>query len=53
MAAEIGELGGLVRQIADSVAVHEAALQKQGVLLARPAPSFDAASGRLAMARSP
>jgi cyclic-di-GMP phosphodiesterase TipF (flagellum assembly factor) len=27
MAAEIGELGGLVRQIADTVAAHEAALQ--------------------------
>ena len=38
LAAEIGELGGLVRQVADTVAVHEAALQKQGLLQAPPAP---------------
>ncbi|HWC95031.1 MAG TPA: EAL domain-containing protein, partial [Pseudolabrys sp.] len=37
LAAEIGELGGLVRQVADTVAVHEAALQKHGLLQA-PAP---------------
>jgi cyclic-di-GMP phosphodiesterase TipF (flagellum assembly factor) len=36
LAAEIGELGGLVRQIADSVAVHEMALQNQGVLPEQP-----------------
>src|SRR5664279_2154178 len=30
IAAEIGELGGLVRQIADTVAAHEAALQDHG-----------------------
>jgi len=36
LAAEIGELGGLVRQVADTVAVHEAALQKQGLLQAPP-----------------
>jgi cyclic-di-GMP phosphodiesterase TipF (flagellum assembly factor) len=36
IAAEIGELGGLVRQIADTVASHAAALQKQGTL---PAPA--------------
>jgi cyclic-di-GMP phosphodiesterase TipF (flagellum assembly factor) len=38
IAAEIGELGSLVRQIADTVAVHEAALQEQGALPARPTP---------------
>ena len=38
LAAEIGELGGLVRQVADTVAVHEAALQKHGLLQAPPAP---------------
>ena len=36
LAAEIGELSGLVRQVADTVAVHEAALQKQGLLQAPP-----------------
>ena len=36
IAAEIGELGGLVRQIADTVASHAAALQQQGAL---PAPA--------------
>jgi len=30
MAAEIGELGNLVRQIAETVAGHEAILQKRG-----------------------
>ena len=43
IAAEIDELGSLVRQIADSVAAHEAALQGQGALPARPAPGSDAA----------
>ena len=41
MAAEIGELGGLVRQIAETVAAHEAILQNEGVMPARtlgPAP---------------
>jgi cyclic-di-GMP phosphodiesterase TipF (flagellum assembly factor) len=32
IAAEIGELGGLVRQIADTVAAHERVLRDQGVL---------------------
>ena len=32
IAAEIGELGGLVRQIADTVAAHEAALQGESVM---------------------
>jgi cyclic-di-GMP phosphodiesterase TipF (flagellum assembly factor) len=36
IAGEIGELGSLVRQIADTVAAHETVLQKQGVLPARP-----------------
>ncbi len=42
IAAEIGELGGLVRQIADTVAAHEAALQGESVM--RPVtamPSHD------------
>jgi cyclic-di-GMP phosphodiesterase TipF (flagellum assembly factor) len=45
MAAEIGELGGLVRQIAETVAGHEAILQNEGVMPARPvtqAPKVDA-----------
>ncbi len=42
MAAEIGELGGLVRQIAETVAAHESILQNQGVMPARPAPKIDA-----------
>ncbi len=36
LAAEIGELGGLVRQIAETVAAHETALQNGGALPARP-----------------
>jgi cyclic-di-GMP phosphodiesterase, flagellum assembly factor TipF len=39
LAAEIGELGGLVRQVAETVASHAAALQKQGALSGRPAPA--------------
>ncbi len=39
LAAEIGELGGLVRQIADTVAAHETALKSGGVMPARPAPA--------------
>ena len=39
LATEIGELGGLVKQIAQTVAAHAAALQKQGALTARVAPS--------------
>ena len=38
IAAEIGELGGLVRQIADTVASHAAALQQQGALPAAAGP---------------
>jgi cyclic-di-GMP phosphodiesterase TipF (flagellum assembly factor) len=36
IAAEIGELGSLVRQIADTVASHAAALQQQGALPTPP-----------------
>lgn len=44
MAAEIGELGGLVRQIADTVAAHEAALQNRMPAAApRAAPAMPAA----------
>jgi cyclic-di-GMP phosphodiesterase TipF (flagellum assembly factor) len=39
LAAEIGELGGLVRQVAETVASHAATLQKQGALSSRPAPA--------------
>jgi cyclic-di-GMP phosphodiesterase TipF (flagellum assembly factor) len=43
IAAEIGELGGLVRQIAETVAAHEAILQNEGVMPARTlAPKVDA-----------
>jgi cyclic-di-GMP phosphodiesterase TipF (flagellum assembly factor) len=43
LTAEIGELGELVRQIADAVATHAAALQQQGILpvTAEPAPVTD------------
>jgi len=34
--AEINELGGLMRQLADTVATHEELLQEQGVLPVRP-----------------
>jgi cyclic-di-GMP phosphodiesterase TipF (flagellum assembly factor) len=36
IAAEIGELGGLVRQVAQAVAAHEEILQEQGALPVRP-----------------
>ena len=39
LATEIGELGGLVKQIAETVAGHAAILQKQGALAARLAAS--------------
>ena len=52
IAAEIDELGSLVRQIADSVAAHETALQGQGALPARPAPGSDAADAPLALSES-
>jgi cyclic-di-GMP phosphodiesterase TipF (flagellum assembly factor) len=48
IAAEIGELGGLVRQIADTVAAHEAALAQRAPLAPRTAapimPAHDFAS---------
>jgi cyclic-di-GMP phosphodiesterase TipF (flagellum assembly factor) len=44
IAVEIGELGGLVRQIADTVAAHEAALQNRMPMMSpRPAPVMPAA----------
>src|SRR5664279_2974416 len=52
MAAEIGELGNLVRQVAETVAGHEAILQNEGVMPARPdAPA--AKSDALAQAPPP
>src|SRR5689334_15601011 len=42
LAAEIGELGGLVKQIAETVAGHAAVLQKQGTLAGRLAASAPA-----------
>ncbi|MGH6665965.1 MAG: EAL domain-containing protein [Pseudolabrys sp.] len=42
LAAEIGELGTLVRQIADTVASHAALLEQQGVA---PAPAANALDG--------
>jgi cyclic-di-GMP phosphodiesterase TipF (flagellum assembly factor) len=44
IAAEIGELGGLVRQIADTVASHAAVLQQQGTLPAAAGPPPAAAT---------
>jgi cyclic-di-GMP phosphodiesterase TipF (flagellum assembly factor) len=55
IAAEIGELGSLVRQIADTVAVHETALQDQGALPARPAavaPGSNVADAPLALSEN-
>jgi cyclic-di-GMP phosphodiesterase TipF (flagellum assembly factor) len=49
LAAEIGELGGLMRQVADTVAMHEALLRGEGVL--PPAPA--AAPGAPAAAEAP
>jgi cyclic-di-GMP phosphodiesterase TipF (flagellum assembly factor) len=46
IAAEIGELGGLVRQIADTVAAHETILRDRGAIPPRPvteAPKSEAA----------
>ncbi len=52
LAAEIGELGGLVKQIAETVAGHAAVLQKHGALAGRlaasaptPEPARPAAEG--------
>ena len=49
LAAEIGELGALVQQIADTVALHESALQEQGAI---PARAAKAAAGPLALSES-
>src|SRR5450759_1544685 len=49
IAAEIGELGGLVRQIAETVAGHEAILQNEGVMPARPMPAAPASRPRSAI----
>jgi cyclic-di-GMP phosphodiesterase TipF (flagellum assembly factor) len=53
IAAEIGELGGLVRQIAETVASHAAALQQQGALpaSAEPVAALDA-DGALTLSES-
>jgi cyclic-di-GMP phosphodiesterase TipF (flagellum assembly factor) len=47
LAAEVGELGALVRQISGTVVRHAAALQQQGAL---PAPAAPAAAADLALA---
>jgi cyclic-di-GMP phosphodiesterase TipF (flagellum assembly factor) len=56
LAAEIGELGGLVKQIAETVAGHAAVLQKHGALAGRlaasaptPEPARPAAEGAPAL----
>ncbi len=43
LAAEIGELGGLVRQIAETVASHASILQQQGVMPAQVMAGLDPA----------
>jgi cyclic-di-GMP phosphodiesterase, flagellum assembly factor TipF len=43
IAAEIGELGGLVRQIAETVASHAAVLQQQGIIAVPAASETDGA----------
>jgi cyclic-di-GMP phosphodiesterase TipF (flagellum assembly factor) len=57
IAAEIGELGGLVRQIADTVAAHEAALAQRAPLAARAAaavmPAHDFVPPPAAIAAAP
>ncbi len=55
LATEIGELGGLVRQIADTVASHAAALQRQGVSQAPAEPQLvtaPEASGSLTLSEN-
>jgi cyclic-di-GMP phosphodiesterase TipF (flagellum assembly factor) len=50
MAAEIGELGNLMRQIAETVAGHESILQNEGVMPVRP----DAPAAKIdALAQTP
>jgi cyclic-di-GMP phosphodiesterase TipF (flagellum assembly factor) len=56
LAVEIGELGGLVKQLAETVAGHEQALRHEGVLATPPAPLAAAetqvADGTLALSES-
>jgi cyclic-di-GMP phosphodiesterase TipF (flagellum assembly factor) len=53
LAAEIGELGGLVRQLADSVAAHDAALRQSGTLQRiAPVAALSAAEAPLALSES-
>ena len=59
LAAEIGELGGLVRQVAETVAAHETVLQQQGLLpepvlappQATPAPATEDTPGLRGLTR--
>jgi len=53
LAAEIGELGGLVRQLADSVAAHDAALRQSGGLQhIAPVAAVSSADAPLALSES-
>ena len=52
IAAEISELGSLVRQIADTVAAHESALQDQGALPARAAADAPGSDAPLALSEN-
>ena len=53
LAAEIGELGGLVRQLADSVAAHDAALRQSGGLQrVAPVAAVSSADAPLALSES-
>ncbi|MBI2713430.1 MAG: EAL domain-containing protein [Rhizobiales bacterium] len=52
IAAEIGELGSLVRQIAETVAAHETALQGQGMLPARAAADAPGSDAPLALSEN-
>jgi cyclic-di-GMP phosphodiesterase TipF (flagellum assembly factor) len=52
LAAEIGELGLLVRQIADTVAAHESALQDKGLLPKRAAADAPVSDAPLALSEN-
>lgn len=52
IAAEISELSSLVRQIADTVAAHESALQDQGALPARVAADAPGSDAPLALSEN-
>ena len=52
IAAEIGELGSLVRQIAETVAAHESALQTQGALPAHAAADAPGSDAPLALSET-